>query len=51
MERQQFLDGRLVTAHAAEGAAILLIPLFLAVVGLVGWALTSTDDERSRTRT
>jgi len=41
MERQQFLDGKLDKAYAAEGAAILFLAPVLAVAGLIGWALTS----------
>ena len=41
MERQQFMDGKLDKAYAAEGAAVLLLPVVLAVVGLVCWVLTS----------
>lgn len=41
MERQQFLDGKLDKAYAAEGAGILFLPVVLAVVGVIGWALTS----------
>ena len=38
MERQQFLDGKLDKAYAAEGAGILFLPVVLAVVGVIGWA-------------
>ena len=41
MERQQMLDGKLDKAYAMEGAGILFLPVVLAVVGLIGWALTS----------
>ena len=41
MERQQFLDGKLDKAYAAEGAGILLMAPVLAVAGLIGWVLTS----------
>lgn len=41
MERQQFLDGKLDKAYAIEGAGILFLPVVLAVVGVIGWALTS----------
>ena len=41
MERQQMLDGKLDKAYAMEGAGILFLPLVLAVVGVIGWALTS----------
>lgn len=41
IELQQTLDGKLNKAYAAEGAAVLLLPLLLAVVGLLGWGLTS----------
>lgn len=41
MERQQMMDGKLDKAYAAEGAGILFLPVVLAVVGLIGWALTS----------
>lgn len=41
MERQQFMDGKLDKAYAPEGAAILFLPVVLAVVGVVGWVLTS----------
>ena len=41
MERQQFLDGKLDKAHAAEGAAVLLVPVVLVVAGAIAWVLTS----------
>lgn len=41
LERQQFLDGKLDKAYAADGAGILFLPAVFAVVGLVGWVLTS----------
>lgn len=41
MERQQLMDGKLDKTYAAEGAAILFLPAVLAVVGVVGWVLTS----------
>ena len=41
IERQAFLEGRLNKAYAAEGAAILFLPVVLAAVGLVGWILNS----------
>lgn len=41
MERQKFREGKLDKAYAMEGASILFLPLVLAVVGLIGWALTS----------
>ena len=41
MERQQMMDGKLDKAYAAEGAGILFLPVVLAVVGVIGWALTS----------
>lgn len=41
IERQKLLEGKLDKAYAAEGAAVLLLPVVLAVVGLVCWVLTS----------
>lgn len=41
IERQKLMEGKLNQAYAAEGAAILFMPIVLAAVGLVGWALTS----------
>lgn len=41
IERQKFMEGKLNQAYAAEGAGILFLPIILAVVGLVGWGLTS----------
>lgn len=45
IERQQLLEGKLDKAYAAEGAAVLMLPVVLAVVGLVCRVLTSTGLE------
>ena len=45
IERQKFMEGKLNQAYAAEGAAILFMPIVLAAVGLVGWVLTSLGCE------
>lgn len=45
IEQQMFAEGKLDKAVGAEGAAIVLFPVFIGVVGFVGWFLKSMGVE------